>query len=396
MKNIVAFVGETFQYYDGRHYSKPTSVAFLQDTFGVDKIYAASPAIKTNACPSDFSSAIDSEKFYEFPAYKSTKEFFLNTITKKGYLKSYIDKADEVISDNSGEFFWIRSPSIGSIVFGLRVLKANQVLLHHMCADASNTWKDSKYTGISKAFAFFASRVIRYLLKKICSHPNTINFCTGDVLESFSKKYSPNTYQFVDVMVKDNNIEAYSTPKMEHLRKKLLFVGRMVEDKGIFDLIDVVGQLKNSFTLKLVGDGPDLERARDLVKSLGLEDTIKFTGQLPHAHLAELFYYSDVVTVPSNNNYEGFPRVIMEAWSFGKPVVVSNVGGINAFVVHGCNGLIIKPGDRKDLKNKLEACLNIDSYQKLQIGAESMSEKSLQKYWSKLLLSTVEKYSNVS
>ncbi len=382
---IIAFVGETFSEYKGNHYTKPTSIAFLQDTFGKDNVYAASPAVSAERMPQGSSTEIESSKFFTFPGYTSTKQFFINCLTKKGFYKEYVSKADEVIEKNKGSLFWIRTPSIGSIVFGLRVLKADQKVLHHMCADPSNTWKDAKYTGFNKAMAFVISRFIRQLLKKICSHPNTTNFCTGDVLESFSKKHSANTHQFVDVMIKSVDVSAFEPYKKTPDKLNLLFVGRMVSDKGIFDLINVIKQLKGKVNLTFVGDGPDLEKAKKQSQQEGLSEIITFTGQLPHSELSALFHSSDLITVPSNNNYEGFPRVIMEAWSFTKPVIVSNVGGINAFVKHGDNGLIIKPGDQGDLKKNLEKCLDEELYQSIKSGAHKMVDKSLQKYWSETI-----------
>lgn len=378
---IVAFVGETFQLFNEKCFTKPTSVAFLQDTFGKDGVFAASSAAHSVEQPTSYSTEIEAEKFYAFPTYSSTKSFLIRSLFSRGFLKEYIMKSDEVIAKHQGDMFWIRTPSIGSIVFGLRVLKHDQKLLHHMCADASNTWKDAKYKGINKLLALVTSRLIRVLLKKICSHPNTTNLCTGDVLESFSKKCSDNTYQFVDVMVKDVDTSLMLRSKRTDDRKKLLFVGRMVDDKGIFDLIEVVSSLREYFTLTFVGGGPDLEAAKQRVSQLGIESTIDFMGQLPHSALSELFYRCDLVAVPSNNNYEGFPRVIMEAWSFGKPVVVSDVGGINAFVKDGDNGLIIQPGDRNSLKAALMKCRDNSLYSRVSNGAFLMKEKSLQKYW---------------
>jgi glycosyltransferase involved in cell wall biosynthesis len=380
---IIAFVGETFSDYKNKQYTKPTSIAFLQDAFGVVNVCAASPSIKVTDKPESYSTVVDDSNFYTFPRYNSTKQFFINCLTQRGFYSNYVALADKLIKENHGEFFWIRTPSIGSIIFGLRALKADQKVLHHMCADASNTWKDAKYKGVNKVVAFLTSRFIRILLKKICSHKNTINFCTGDVLERFSRKYSKNTYQFVDVMVKNLNVELkFKVQRSEYLN--LLFVGRMVEDKGIFDLIEAVKIHLGKVGLTLVGDGPDLNRAKELVGKYSLEKYITFTGQLPHESLGPLFANADLITVPSNNNYEGFPRVIMEAWTYHKPVIVSNVGGINALVENNKNGLIISPGSVSDLTNSIAVCLeNSEVFETIKLGAQNMAQVSTQAYWIK-------------
>jgi glycosyltransferase involved in cell wall biosynthesis len=389
-RKIIAFCGETFfqNAIKDVYVAKPTSAAFLQDTFGKDSIFVCSPVLD-KIFITNFSTEVSSEHFYAFPHYDSTKSFMYRSITEKGFYNGFVKACDDIVQKHQDDIFWIRTPSIGSIIFGLRVLKAKEELLHHMCADASNTWKDAKYSGVNKLLAFLTSRLIRFLLKKICSNPNTTNFCTGDVLENFSRQYSAQTHQFVDLMTKHVDASTFVRLDKSDNRRNLLFVGRIVEDKGVFDLIEVVKELKDHYSLTIVGDGPDLERAKTKVSQLQLQDSICFTGQLPHSELSTIFYQTDLVVVPSNNNYEGFPRVIMEAWSFNKPVVVSNVGGINAFVKHGENGFIMVPGDRSDLKKQLINCLDPNLYKKIKSGASEMIEKSKQEYWCNILRTVI-------
>ncbi|WP_432462977.1 glycosyltransferase [Agarivorans sp. QJM3NY_33] len=386
-KNIVAFCGETFfkgEFNKNTYVAKPTSAAFLQDIFGQNNIYVVSP-FTDEVLSGGISSVVDESFFYEAPYYSSTKDFFVKLLLKPSFYREFVSFCDEIISIHKGSYFWVRTPSIGSIFFGLRVLQHDQTLLHHMCADASSTWKDAKYKGLNKLLAYITSRYLRFLLARICSHPNAINFCTGDVLENFSRKYSAKTHQFVDVMVKSVDVSGLKPYQKMPGKLNLLFVGRMVDDKGIFDLIKVLKQLKENVSLTFVGDGPDLEKAKLLSDSEGLSDVITFTGQLPHSELAAVFHKSDLITVPSNNNYEGFPRVIMEAWSFHKPVIVSNVGGINAFVKDGENGIIIQPGQVDQLRQALVECLNDENYERICEGAKKIADKSFQAYWIHML-----------
>ena len=378
---IVSFVGETFSSFDGVFYAKPTSAAFLQDTIGRDNVFVCSPSIKVNIKPGDFSTEVSASKFHSFPAYKSTKDFALKSLLKKGYLKSYQNAADEVISNHKGAYFWIRTPSIGSIVFGIQALKAGEKVLHHMCADASNTWRDNKYSLPEKVFGFLLSRYIRFKLSQICSHKNTINLCTGDSLEKFSKKYAPNsTYQFVDLMVKKPSENYLSTPASNTL--KLLFIGRVVEDKGIYDLIKSLSELQGKVELTVIGDGPDLASAKQLSNKLDVASSVFFKGQLPHSQLPQYLEATNLVVVPSNNYYEGFPRVIMEAWAYKKPVIVSDVGGVKAFVKHGVNGLIFKQGDKTGLLHSIQLLLDDKALlTSLTKGAENMESLSNQQYW---------------
>lgn len=391
---IVAFVGETFEEFDNLYHAKPTSAAFLQDCIGANNVYVASSTKKSSGDkPVGISTTVAKENFYPFPPYSSTKDFVLKSIFKKGFYKQYVGFSEEIIRQHDGEYFWIRTPSIGSIVFGLTALKLDQKVLHHMCADASNTWKDNKYKGLNKVSAFIFSKALRFKLKQICAHKNTTNLCTGDVLESFSKNYSANTSQFVDLMIKrplgDPAPASYTAvPDKLHL----LFVGRIVEDKGVFDLIQAIFEQNNKVTATIVGDGPDLQKAIELVKTKELDHAVTFSGQLPHNELNELYQNCDLVVIPSNNNYEGFPRVIMESWSHHKPVLVSNVGGINAFVKHNVNGFIFEPGNTKQLSkilNDISGCYS--KLEGLEKGVDEMQKLSNQDYWLRELLSIIDK-----
>ncbi|WP_421305286.1 glycosyltransferase family 4 protein [Aeromonas veronii] len=381
MKKIIAFVGETFDINNGVAYASQTSVAFLQDCIGRENVYVCSPMQEVMQLRGGYSTRASMRLFYPVPNYRSTKEFLLKALFRPSFIRQFYEVADNVIAKHSGELFWIRTPSIGSIFFGLRALAAGQTVLHHMCADASNTWRDAKYSTFEKGFGFLVSRFLRYKLRQICKHPNTINLCTGNVLEEFSKQVAPNhTYQFVDVMVKPPTQQPIMTYQANQLR--ILFVGRVVADKGVFDLLDVAKRLDQRFNFTIAGGGPELEQAKAYCEKLRLTDRVLFTGQLPHSQLAQLYDKHDVVVVPSNNFYEGFPRVIMEAWSHHKPVVVANVGGINAFVKHEINGFIFAPGDQEQLYSSLLRLVDDATlYNKLHAGAVLMAAKSLQEFW---------------
>lgn len=382
---IVAFVGEPFDSYNGNYYTKQTSAAFLQDAIGTESVYVCSPVKEVDSLPLSYSTEVNESHFYPFPSYSSTKDFAIKGLFQRGYIKSYKLNADKVIAEHSGAYFWIRSPSMGSLLFGIQALKAGEKVLHHMCADSSSTWKDPKYSFPEKILGFLFSKYLSIKLKKICAHKNTVNLCTGDVLERFSAKYSPkNTYQFVDLMAKKpKNIHQ---PVKTNNLFKMLFLGRIVEDKGVFDLIEVARQLKDKVQVTIIGDGVDLNEAKQLVDSLSLQETVTFTGLLPNSELSEYYNQTDVVVAPSNNHYEGFPRVIMEGWAFNKPVIVSNTGGVKAFVKHNVNGLIFTPGSQKELYEVVNKLLSDERlYTELQTEAKKMAVYSSQDYWANFL-----------
>ncbi len=124
----------------------------------------------------------------------------------------------------------------------------------------------------------------------------------------------------------------------------VLFVGRIVYQKGPDLLVDAIPNILNYYhnaKFVFVGDGEmrwDMEnRARDM----GVGYAIRFLGHRKGLPLVDLFKACDVVCVPSRN--EPFGIVILEAWSAGKPVVASSVGGPSEIVWHDVTGLQINP-----------------------------------------------------
>ncbi|WP_350314908.1 glycosyltransferase, partial [Pseudoalteromonas sp. TB43-MNA-CIBAN-0091] len=68
----------------------------------------------------------------------------------------------------------------------------------------------------------------------------------------------------------------------------ILFVGRIVADKGVFDLIEAISRQNKRVMAIFVGDGPDLVDAKKVVNDKQLHELISFTGQLPHSELNQL------------------------------------------------------------------------------------------------------------
>jgi glycosyltransferase involved in cell wall biosynthesis len=136
----------------------------------------------------------------------------------------------------------------------------------------------------------------------------------------------------------------------------VLFVGRMVEKKGIPYLLDAmraVAAAKPAARLMLAGDGPLRRAAEDRTRVLGLDGTVSFVG--PKGHDALKLYYNaaDALAVPSivdrAGDTEGMPTVILEAFASGCPVAGSRVAGIPEFVRDGVTGYLAEPKNAEDL-----------------------------------------------
>ncbi|MGD0995600.1 MAG: glycosyltransferase family 4 protein [Candidatus Bathyarchaeia archaeon] len=127
----------------------------------------------------------------------------------------------------------------------------------------------------------------------------------------------------------------------------LFMQGRLVQDKDFDTIIKatkLITQKERSLKLIIAGNGPEMPRLKKLVNTLGLESYVLFTGWVCQSELMRLYAGSDIVLLPAVPS-EAFGRGSIEAMSFGKPVVASNVGGISEAVFDGVNGFLVPAGD---------------------------------------------------
>jgi L-malate glycosyltransferase len=151
-------------------------------------------------------------------------------------------------------------------------------------------------------------------------------------------------------------------------KHSILFVGRMIEWKGISILIQAIELVIPSIAdvkLILIGDGPDLDKFKKQVQSLELDKVIQFRGKLSDSDLNIEYERSDLFILPSitqkNIVMEGLGVVLLEAMASGIPVIGSNTGGIPDIIEDGVNGLLVPPGDPKALALAIIRIFN-DSY----------------------------------
>ncbi|MBI2868709.1 MAG: glycosyltransferase family 4 protein [Chloroflexi bacterium] len=133
-------------------------------------------------------------------------------------------------------------------------------------------------------------------------------------------------------------------------RKTLLFVGRLVERKGIRWFIEnVVPRLERSGCVLLIaGSGPLSPRLRSAIHAKGLSQTVIMLGRVDEATLGLLYNACDLFVMPNipvAGDMEGFGLVAVEAASCGLPVVAANLEGIADAVQDGRNGFLVEPGD---------------------------------------------------
>jgi glycosyltransferase involved in cell wall biosynthesis len=131
----------------------------------------------------------------------------------------------------------------------------------------------------------------------------------------------------------------------------VLFIGRLCRPKGVFELIEAFSRAVThcKMELRLVGSGPEFQALQARCVELGVEPNVRFIGAVedvsPH------LLWSSALILPSHS--EGIPRVLMEAFSAGVPVIGTAIPGIQQLVSDGATGLLVRPGDVQGLAHAL-------------------------------------------
>ena len=134
---------------------------------------------------------------------------------------------------------------------------------------------------------------------------------------------------------------------------RLLFVGRLVERKGVQVLLDALSRLGGAGSpaprLEVVGDGPERARLEALAGELGVRDRVTFHGFVSDAELRARLEATDSLVLPAvtdrKGDVEGLGVVLLEAMGAGRPVIASAAGGITDIVEDRVTGLLVPPGD---------------------------------------------------
>ena len=171
----------------------------------------------------------------------------------------------------------------------------------------------------------------------------------------------------------------------------ILYFGRLSREKGIITLVEAYSRSNGDLPLYIVGTGPVKEEVEGKIKELSMVDKIKLLGFKSGRELKDIVAASRCVVLPSEW-YENGPYSIMEAMAAGKPVIVSNLGGLPELVDDGVTGYIVPAKDAEKLAEAIKKMCDMLSKDLLAMGqAATKKAKSMfdaQKYAREV----IEKY----
>ena len=132
-----------------------------------------------------------------------------------------------------------------------------------------------------------------------------------------------------------------------------IFVGRLSPEKGIGTILDAWKLAGNLLPLRIVGDGPEAENVR---KAAASNSSIQWLGRKPIQEVMDLVGNASFLVFPSQW-YEGQPKVLLESFAKGTPVLASRLGSMIE-LVDDENGLLFNPGDANDLAGAVSRILS--------------------------------------
>ncbi len=159
--------------------------------------------------------------------------------------------------------------------------------------------------------------------------------------------------------------ELIATSKNQLKTHDLVFCSRLVDNKGLLSVVDVLEMLPD-VTLLIVGDGPLKKKAEDRAKKFG--SRVTFTGWLP-SQAAVLKKVTSGKIFIMNSVSEGGPRSALEAMALGLPVLTTRVGVMPDLIQDGVNGMFTD-GTAADIAAKAKALL-VDASRMQSIGKEA-------------------------
>ncbi len=184
------------------------------------------------------------------------------------------------------------------------------------------------------------------------------NFMKGDLQRIFGLPFEK-----INVIPNGVNLNNFSGVEKDYdfrrqfamdNEKIILYVGRLVYEKGIQNLIAAMPKiLQNYHDAKLVicGKGGMMDELKEEARNLGIENKIYFAGYCDSKKVQKMYKCSDIAVFPST--YEPFGIVALEAMLAGIPTVVSDVGGLNEIVEHGVTGMKSYAGNANSIADSV-------------------------------------------
>ena len=208
-------------------------------------------------------------------------------------------------------------------------------------------------------------------------------------------------YDKINVIPNGVNLQLFSNVNIDYdfrrqyamdNEKIILYVGRLVYEKGIQNLIAAMPKILERYhdsKLIICGRGGMIDELREQVKYLGIENKVYFAGYCDSKKMQKMYKCADVAVFPST--YEPFGIVAIESMLSGTPTIVSDVGGLNEIIEHGVTGMKSYAGNANSIADSVLALL-FDPKLCANISQNAIKKVKENYNWSKITDSTYYVY----
>lgn len=246
-------------------------------------------------------------------------------------------------------------------------------------------------------------KIARRLAKKSIQRANNLHFVSNVlqtiIVQHYGDSYGEGLLLPMVFGLEDFRQESMTLPKT----KRILFVGRLMEVKGIDVLINAFSKLVKhqpfqDWNLDIVGDGPERNYLTKLSREKEISHLIRFHGSKQRNEIKDFYNQAELFILPSKTTSlgekEGLGLVVLEAMMAGVPVIGTDCGGIKETIVDGKTGVIVPENDADALHNAMANLLNTPE-RRIELVKNAHSEID-KRYSTKSLVNTMKNWYGVA
>jgi glycosyltransferase involved in cell wall biosynthesis len=222
-------------------------------------------------------------------------------------------------------------------------------------------------------------RLLAPLLRRVWKRAKAV-VANSQGLRDLAHKFDPKSP--IAVIPNGVDLERFHVAQRRWQPARLLFVGRVVYQKGLDVLLQSLAGLKKmDWTLEIVGDGPQRATLENLAGSLSISERISFSGWKQAGELVAAYARANLFAYPSR--HEGMPNALLEAMASGLPAVATHIAGNEELVAHEETGLLTPSDDAAALQARLAELIG-DTAARQRMGAAARERVAARYSWQRV------------
>ncbi len=246
---------------------------------------------------------------------------------------------------------------------------------------------ETGFATVAQSIAYLKILSIQGVLTEVLKHENTFKFkllagLEKNIIKSFVN-FACRTNYDKDFVIKYNQLanvikleEAvnpiyFQTNWVFNKNKTLLYIGGIIDRKGIYTLLDTLDELNkegNNYFLKIIGGGStqSIKKMNSIINNYNLRESVEYLGVLKPEQISLLFSQSNMYVCSSK--IENSPNSVCEAMAVGIPVVAFNVGGLASLINNGEDGFLVTNYNTSELKSCILKVNSLSQSQLLKVS----------------------------